>query len=99
MSATKVREPGIVQELGVKVGDIFVESWGYDQTNINFYEVVDVTRSSVRIVEIQKSRVEGTGYSDKVVPLPGVVKTRGRLAGYNEPDPTPQAQGPAGLPG
>ncbi len=46
--ATKVQDPGIVEELGIKVGDIFVESWGYDQTNVNFYKVVGVTRAASR---------------------------------------------------
>ena len=40
----------------LKVGDIFYSSWGYDQTNIDFYEVVGVTKSgkSVKIREIAK---------------------------------------------
>ena len=29
----------------VKVGDVFVASWGYDQTNINYEQVVGVTKS------------------------------------------------------
>lgn len=33
----------------VKVGDLFIESWGYDQTNINVYEVVRVTPKSVAL--------------------------------------------------
>ena len=31
----------------VKSGDIFYSSWGYEQTNIDFYEVVKVTDKSV----------------------------------------------------
>jgi hypothetical protein len=30
----------------VKVGDIFYESWGYDQTNIDFCQVVEVSKTS-----------------------------------------------------
>lgn len=37
------------------VGDILVSAWGYEQTNITFYQVVGVTAQSVRITEI-KSR-------------------------------------------
>lgn len=33
----------------VKLGDIFVCSWGYDQTNVDFYKVVGVTAKSVKI--------------------------------------------------
>jgi len=29
----------------VKVGDIFYESWGYDQTNIDFVKVIGLTKS------------------------------------------------------
>lgn len=35
---------------GVKVGDIFTLSWGYDQTNLDFFQVVAlVGKSSVRV--------------------------------------------------
>ena len=56
-----------------KVGDIFVNSWGYDQTNIDFYEVVAVTAKSIRLARIAKGSVDGTeGFmTDKVVALPG----------------------------
>ena len=30
---------------GVDIGTIFVNAWGYEQTNVDFYEVVDVTAS------------------------------------------------------
>ncbi len=26
----------------VSVGDVFVSSWGYEQTNVNFYQVISV---------------------------------------------------------
>lgn len=31
------------------VGDILVDSWGYDQTNIDFYEVTKVGKKSIKI--------------------------------------------------
>lgn len=34
------------------VGDILVSAWGYEQTNITFYQVVGVTSQSVRILEM-----------------------------------------------
>lgn len=38
---------------GVHVGDIFMASWGYDQTNVNFFQVIKlVGKCSVRIVEV-----------------------------------------------
>ena len=29
-----------VNKYGVKVGDVFYDSWGYEQTNIDFYQVI-----------------------------------------------------------
>lgn len=51
------------------VGDILCCSWGYDQTNIDYYQVVAVTKASVKIREIAAQRVGGgTGY-DEVAPV------------------------------
>jgi hypothetical protein len=38
-----------------KINDIFYNSWGYDQTNIDFYQVVGVTAKTIKVKEI-KSR-------------------------------------------
>ena len=38
---------------GVKIGDIFSASWGYDQTNYNFFQVVKLCgKQSVRVREV-----------------------------------------------
>ena len=37
----------------IKVGDIFYHSWGYEQTNIDFYQVVAITAKTVSIREIK----------------------------------------------
>lgn len=44
----------------VKVGDIFECSWGYDQTNVDFYEVVGLTPSgkSVKVRRTAKKRTD-----------------------------------------
>ena len=58
----------------VEVGDIFARSWGYDQTNVDFYEVVGITPSgkSVRIVPIASEIVEGAGTAyTRVRAVPG----------------------------
>jgi hypothetical protein len=36
-----------------KVGDIFYNSWGYDQTNIYWYVVVRATKTSIRVMQLQ----------------------------------------------
>lgn len=45
-----------VEKREVKVGDIFYTSWGYDQTNVEFYKVVRATKSSVWIQETSQIR-------------------------------------------
>ena len=52
------------------VGDILVSSWGYDQTNVQWYQVVGVTSKSVKIREI-KGKVLETGFmSGEASPIP-----------------------------
>jgi len=57
----------------VKVGDIFVNSWGYDQTNIDFYQVVAITSSgkSVKVRPIGQKTKETGFMSGETVPLKG----------------------------
>lgn len=50
------------------VGSIVVTSWGYDQTNVDAYEVVKVSGSMVTIRRVYVRGVEGT---DRVRPVPG----------------------------
>ena len=68
--SNKVVKPTKENYLGVKIGDIFVYSWGYEQTNINYFQVVDLKgEKSVVIREIAKEIVNVDGYeSYKVVP-------------------------------
>lgn len=40
----------------IKVGDIFVDSWGYDQTNIDFYQVVRKSKKCIFIRPIDDSK-------------------------------------------
>ena len=52
-----------------KVGDTLYSSWGYDQTNIEFFKVVKVSEFSVWIQEVGSKIVEVTGWAhEKVVP-------------------------------
>jgi hypothetical protein len=53
-----------------KVGDIFYNSWGYDQTNIDWYQVVALTKS---------------GKSVKIRPIAGKVKESGFMSGTTTP--------------
>ena len=56
----------------IKVGDIFVGSWGYDQTNVEFYQVVEKKGVTCKIQEIGQKVVEETQGCDYVRPNPEV---------------------------
>lgn len=56
----------------IKAGDIYYTSWGYDQTNIDFYLVVDRTAATVEVVKIGKDCVEAVTGVDYVTPNPMV---------------------------
>lgn len=59
-------------DLGVKVGDFFYSSWGYDQTNIDFYEVVGLTGASVKVRQVSKAY-----QGDRMAPQVAVVPVAG----------------------
>jgi hypothetical protein len=47
---------------GVEVGDILVGSWGYDQTNVDFFKVKKIVgKTMVEVVSIGSKLVETTG--------------------------------------
>lgn len=44
---------------GVKVGDMFYTSWGYEQTNVDFFQIVElVGKTSARVREVHPQMVE-----------------------------------------
>ena len=54
----------------IKEGDIFVDSWGYDQTNVDYYVVTKKLKASIKIKQIGKNVEYGEFGSDKVRPNP-----------------------------
>lgn len=58
-----------------KLGDVLSNSWGYDQTNVDFYEVVEVGARSVVIrpiaSELVPDEAPGGAMSGMVRPKPG----------------------------
>lgn len=52
-----------------KVGDILYSSWGYDQTNIDYYQVIKVTEKTVTIKPISEVVTESEMTSDRVAPV------------------------------
>lgn len=71
-----------------KVGDVLYSTWGYEQTNVDFYEVVGLTAKSVKIIKLGQTMVENTGYmSETVVPnrdLRGKEVMTKRIRMYND---------------
>jgi hypothetical protein len=45
-----------------EVGMILASTWGYDQTNVDFYEVTKVTAKTVTLRPIKSRRVEDEAY-------------------------------------
>jgi hypothetical protein len=52
----------------IQIGDIWYDSWGYDQTNVGFYKVVNKTGHTVTLIELEKGYKAETWGSGKVVP-------------------------------
>jgi hypothetical protein len=48
----KAKKSEAMQNHGVVVGDVFRCSWGYDQTNIDYYEVISITGKTATICRI-----------------------------------------------
>lgn len=61
---------------GLQIGDVLVSSWGYDQTNIDYYEVTRlVGKQSVEIRQIEKLLQEKEGMHGDCVPRRGHYKS------------------------
>lgn len=60
-----------------KLGDIIVNTWGYEQTNVNFYQVVRLTAKKIFIKEICKNYTETGFMSGNSTPIPNKFKTNG----------------------
>lgn len=55
----------------IQKGEIFSTSWGYDQTNVDFYEVVEVKGKMVVVREVASKIIREDRGSDLVMPVPG----------------------------
>lgn len=52
-----------------EVGTIFYTSWGYEQTNVDFYEVIHSTAKMVTVRELEKATAEDNGqFTGRAVP-------------------------------
>lgn len=67
-AATKKEETHF--EFDVKVGDIFVASWGYDQTNLDFFQVIALKGMKsvmIREVKLPIKEERGTSWASREV--------------------------------
>ena len=60
---------------GVKVGMIFYTTWGYDHTNIDYFEVVKITAKFATVRPIESQRTEDAFLQGTCVPVPGAYVT------------------------
>ena len=67
----KEREARRPVEGAWKVGDILVSSWGYDQTNVDFYEITEARGKTVWLRRIAADSVDKGNMSGTVTPRPG----------------------------
>ena len=58
----------------MKQGDILFSSWGWEQTNIDFYEVVKATEKTVTIREIRGEHVYSGDMTGTSFPIIGDFK-------------------------
>ena len=56
-----IKEKSSEYQHGYKVGDILYMSWGYEQTNLDFFKVVATTEKTVRLVEVTMKVKEQDG--------------------------------------
>lgn len=57
-------KPQPVNKYGVKVGDLFYTSWGYEQTNVNFFQVIGLKgETSVLVREVHPEMIEESAVS------------------------------------
>lgn len=55
----------------VKVGDMLKTCWGYDQTNVEFFEVVAVSRAMLTLREVRQESASTDSMHGRCVPMPG----------------------------
>ena len=71
-TATLVRDPETIKTIeDIQIGDIWYSSWGYDQTNIDFYKVIGKTATMITLRQIGQKYVEScSDMSEYVMPNP-----------------------------
>ncbi len=66
---TSITEPDVIPHVADRIepGAILCSSWGYDQTNVDFYMVTRTTAASAWIVPMSSAIVEVAGWASEYV--------------------------------
>ena len=68
--AKREREERATFNHGLQEGDFLAASWGYNQTNVDYYQVIKVvTGKTVILRNVDNKIVRSSGSSDYVVPI------------------------------
>jgi len=72
----------------MQIGTVLYASWGYGQTNVDFFEVTKVTRCSVEVRKLDKRVTSIDGATIHVVPVIGTfveeaIRRRPRTSTYD----------------
>ncbi|VVB70009.1 Uncharacterised protein [uncultured archaeon] len=63
---------GFEEEKSFKVGDVLYHSWGYDQTNIDFYKIIEISKTgkTAKLIRLMNKVISSTqdGFVEQVVP-------------------------------
>lgn len=70
-AAAKRKADVIAAGPGLEVGDILYTSWGYDQTNTEFFEVVAMSGKMATLREVRCASSDTGGPAERVVPQSG----------------------------
>ena len=70
---SRLRDGALVSRRDPQVGDILACGWGYEQTRIDFYQVIRATKTQIKIAAIDKVYVTcgGGPGNATVMPVPG----------------------------
>lgn len=72
LETSKKEESSPKDASSVNIGDIFVSSWGYDQTNVDFYEVIEKRgKCTLFLRRINQTRYFESEMSGKCSPIRG----------------------------
>lgn len=72
----------------LQIGSILYSSWGYEQTNVDFYEVINlIGKCTVELRELVQTKIHHNGFSGKTKPIKGAfigdpLRRRVNVRGY-----------------